>query len=243
MSNQLVIARPGQHMQYLTGTDTKVSRDLVCPNESPGKGRKPMLKVERQRQLASVAQQQLLDDLEALNPLDHESMREAAEATFDVLNGLAVDYNHFSANVLEFISCASSLAKIEKSIEKYGSPEEQVQHFKDVGARLVNIRNNHVKTKASLEVSRRYRQSLREEVSRLKDILCEMENRLISSEEETLRLETDLAEINRNMLEVERYLQGAAEQTETARKLERERQVQQSVAKAALEKAKLDVGK
>ena len=70
-----------------------------------------------------------------------------------------------------------------------------------------------------------------------------MKNGLIFSKEETLQLETSLTKINRNMLDFERNLQGVAKQVEVARKLDKERQVQQSVKKAALEKTTLEVKK
>ena len=53
-------------------------------------------------------------------------MREVVKITFNVLIYLSIDYNHFSKYVFAFIDCASSLIEIEKSIEKYGSPEEHI---------------------------------------------------------------------------------------------------------------------
>ena len=53
----------------------------------------------------------------------------------------------------------------------------------------------------------KHRQSFRKEISWLKNMFYEMENWLISSEEEMLKLETSLTKINRNMLmKVERNL-------------------------------------
>ena len=100
-----------------------------------------------------------------------------------------------------------------------------------------------MKTKASIQFCWKHNQSLHEEVSQLEDMFYEMENGLISSEEETLKLETNLTKINRNMLDFERNLQGVAKQVEAIRKLGRERQVSQSVIKATVEKAILEVGK
>ena len=55
----------------------------------------PMFKGERQRQMTLFAQLQLLNDLETLNPLEHdESMRETAKNTFYVLNRMSINYNH-----------------------------------------------------------------------------------------------------------------------------------------------------
>ena len=68
-------------------------------------------------------------------------------------------------------------------------------------------------------------------------------NGLVSSKEETIKLEIGVTKINRNMLDFERNLQGIAKQVEAARKLDKEIKVQQSVTKATLEKAILQVGK
>ena len=73
-------------------------------------------------------------------------------------------------------------------------------------------------------------------------MLHELETGLISSKEKMLKLEIGLTKINRNMLDFERNLQGVAKQVKAIRKLGRERQVSQSVIKAIVEKAILEVG-
>ena len=81
----------------------------------------PMSKGKRQRQTTLFAQLQLLNDLKALNPLDHKSIRKATETALYVLICLSIDYNHFPKHILDFIGCALSFIEIEKPIEKYGS--------------------------------------------------------------------------------------------------------------------------
>ncbi|KAF7801899.1 endonuclease VIII-like 3 [Senna tora] len=227
--NQLLITKP------------EISENEASLNLSPGSQRKAMSKAQRQRQVVLYMQKDLLRELESLNPLDYESMRVAAEATFDLLSTLSVDYKQFSEHVWAFINSTASLAEIENSIKGDLSPEEYIRCYEEGKVRLANICDDYGKTKALLEGSHQRSQSLHKEASRLKAMLHEVEDQLTSCEQETLKMETRLGEINASMVEAEKSLEKAAEQASTARKLSEEKKAKQVAAKTALEKAKLEL--
>lgn len=107
--------------------------------------------------------------------------------------------------------------------------------------RFVQLQDDYVKTKALLEASYRHRQLLCEQVSNLKAMLNEKQKQLKHRELETLKIETHLRDLKRNILETDATLKERAEQTEVARKHSEERQAKQIAAKEALAKAKLEL--
>ncbi|KAK4272256.1 hypothetical protein QN277_020840 [Acacia crassicarpa] len=237
-SNQLVISNPAEHAHL-----SEVSRNAVSTNLSVVSERKPMSKEQRQKQIVLNALKDLLLDLESMNPLDHESMRKVAEDTFDVLITLPVDYNEFSEHVWEFINSTSSLAETQSSVQNGLSLEEHIQYYEEEKLRLADIQDSFVKTKTLLEASQKHSQSLREEASRLKEMLQGVESQLTSCEIETNKMETHLGKINASMLEAEESLKIATEQVSTARKLRQEIEAKQLAAETAFEKAKLELEK
>ncbi|KAI9121219.1 hypothetical protein K1719_008252 [Acacia pycnantha] len=237
-SNQLVISNPGEHAHL-----SEVSRNAVRTNVSVVSERKPMSKEQRQKQIVLNALKELLLDLESMNPLDHESMRKAAEDTFDVLITLPVDYKEFSEHVWEFINATSSLAETQSSVQNDLPLEEHIQYYEEEKLRLADIQDNFIKTKTLLEASQKHSQSLREEASRLKEMLQGVESQLNSCEIETNKMETHLGKINASMLAAEESLKIAARQVSTARKLSQEIEAKQLAAKRAFEKAKFKLEK
>ena len=186
-------------------------------------------------------QQQLLADLETLAPHEHESMKEAVETTFAILNVLQVDYKKFSDHVLDYINFASSIAEIDKSKENFLTMEDLNKLFEEEKMRLAQLQDDHVKTKALLEASKRHRQLLCEQVSHLEAMLNEKQNQLKFCELETLKIETRLVDLERNILVTDITLKERAEQTKVAKKQSEERQTKQIAAQEALQKAKLEL--
>ncbi|KAG5083060.1 hypothetical protein JHK84_053098 [Glycine max] len=239
--NQLAISRVSQHTQLST-VKTEVSGDVVSPSKSPDGKRKSILsKAQRHREVVLFTQQRLLIDLETLAPHEHESMREAAKNTFELLNVIGVDYKQFSDNVLDYINFVSSIAEIDRSMENSLTMEERIKLFEEEKMRFVQLQDDYVKTKALLEASYRHRQLLCEQVSNLKAMLNEKQKQLKHRELETLKIETHLRDLKRNILETDATLKERAEQTEVARKHSEERQAKQIAAKEALAKAKLEL--
>ncbi|XP_014491037.1 uncharacterized protein LOC106753695 isoform X3 [Vigna radiata var. radiata] len=172
--NKLAIKNVSQqHAQLSTG--------LVSPSKLQYGERKS--KASWHREMILFTQQQLLAGLETLAPQEHESMKEAAETTFAILNVLQVDYKKFSDHVLDYISFSSSIAEIDKSMENLLIMEDLNKLFEEEKMRLAQLQDNHVKTKASLEASKRHRQLLCEEVSNLEAMLNEKQNQLKFCEE------------------------------------------------------------
>ncbi|XP_028761136.1 uncharacterized protein LOC114719774 isoform X2 [Neltuma alba] len=242
-SNQLVISNPGEHAHLSASCLSEASGNAVSTNVSLSSERKPRSKEQRQKQIVLNALKDLLCELESMSRLDHESMRKAAYDTFDVLKTLPVDYTEFSEYVWEFINSTSSLAEVQNSVQNGLSLEKHIQRFEEEKLRLADIHDNFVKTKTLLEASQQHSQSLREEASRLKEMLQRVESQLTSCELETKKMETHLGEINISMLEAEKSSKIAAEQVETARKLDQEIEVKQLAAKTALEMAKFELDK
>ena len=253
--SQLAISNHGEHAQLSpSGSPTEVSSDVghievsrdvvsVSPIKSQGSERKSMSKAERQRQMVVSTLQQLLRELESMNPHDHESMRVAVEDTFGLLGGLldGLDYIHFSEHVWEFINNASAVAEIDTSMEYSPTLEECNQSIEKERARFAQIHEECVKTEALLEASNRRGQWLREEVSNLEAMLHEKKNQLNSCEKESLKIETHLCDLKRRMMEADTTLKDRAEEAELARRLNEQRQTKQMAAKVALDKAKLEL--
>ncbi|XP_057437624.1 uncharacterized protein LOC130729804 isoform X2 [Lotus japonicus] len=230
-----------QHTQLSTTSLTEVSRDVVSPNSPPGSGNKPITMSKRQREVALFMQQQLLSDLENLDPREQDSMREAAETTFTLLNRLEVDCEQFSQHVWDFINLTSSIVEMDKSMENSLTLEEHQKLFEEEEIKLDCIKDDLAETEALLEVSNRHRKTLCEEISHLEAMLLKKKNQLESCEVETLQMETQLGDLKRSMLKADITLRDRAEQVEVARKQSEERKAKQVAAKTALENAKLEL--
>ncbi|KOM38461.1 hypothetical protein LR48_Vigan03g184300 [Vigna angularis] len=217
----------------------QLSTDLVSPSKLQYGERKS--KASWHREMILFTQQQLLAGLETLAPHEHESMKEAAETTFAILNVLQVDYKKFSDHVLDYINFSSSIAEIDKSMENFHTMEDLNKLFEEEKKRLAQLQDDHVKTKALLEASKRHRQLLCEEVSDLEAMLNEKQNQLKFCELETLKIETRLGDLERNILETDITLKKRAEQTKVEKKPCEERQAKQIAAQEALQKAKLEL--
>ncbi|TKY62962.1 endonuclease VIII-like 3 [Spatholobus suberectus] len=240
--NQVAISSASQHTQLSTGCHTEVSGDVVSPSKSQDGERKSIMsKAQRHREVALFTQQRLLTDLETLDPHEHESMREAAETTFTLLNILGVDYKQFSDHVFDYINFVTSIAEIDKSMENSLTLEEHNKLFEEEKMRFAQLQDDYVKTEALLEASNRQRQLLCEQVSNLKAMLNEKQKQLKFCELENSKIETNLGDLKRKILETDITLKERAEQTEVARKQSEERQTKQIAAKEALEKAKLEL--
>ncbi|XP_047158348.1 uncharacterized protein LOC124828983 [Vigna umbellata] len=224
-----------QHAQLSTGCHTEASGHVVSPSKSPDGERKS--KASRHREVILFTQQQLLADLETLAPHEHESMKEAAETTFAILDVLQVDYKKFSDHVLDYINFASSIAKIDRSMENFLTMEDLNKFFEEEKMRLDQLQDDHVKTKALLEASKRHGQLLCEQVSHLEAMLNAKQNQLKFCELETLKIETRLGHLERNILATDITLK----QTKMAKKQSEERQTKQIAAQEVMQKAKLEL--
>ncbi|XP_068472030.1 uncharacterized protein [Phaseolus vulgaris] len=237
--NQLAIKSVSQqHPQFSTGCHTEVSGHVVGPSKVEDGERKS--KASRHRVIL-FTQKQLLADLETLALHELESMKEAAETAFAILNDLRVDYKKFSDHVLDYINFASSIAEIDKSKENLLTVEDLNKLFEEEKMRFAQLQDEHTKTKALLVVSKRQRQLLCEQVSNLEAMLNEKQNQLKFCELETIKIETRLGDLERNISVTDIALQERAEQTKVAKKQSDERHAKQIAAREALQKAKLEL--
>ncbi|RZB47321.1 hypothetical protein D0Y65_051095 [Glycine soja] len=198
--------------------------------------RKLMSRAQRQRQLAFAAQKQLLNDLETSKPHEHESMKEAAQDTFAILNNLGANDTQFFEHVLDFIKLTSSVVQMTKSIECL---EEDNKRLEDENAKLAHIRDLYAKTEDQFQASDQRRQLLSKEISDFEAMLVEKRNQLKSCELETSNMRIELGGLRRTMLEADTALKARMKQAEIAGKLRKEREAKQIAAKTALEKARL----
>ncbi|KAJ6896567.1 hypothetical protein NC651_022689 [Populus alba x Populus x berolinensis] len=182
--------------------------------------------------------QGLLDILQSMDLTQHETMLKVAENTFDTLRHLSIDHASFSKAVREYIQCKSKLAGIEESMGKDFSPEEFLGHYNDKKTQFDNISQRHVEAVSACEASENHLQSLRGEVSRVKNMLLELEKQLSFCEAETSRCKSCVSEISNHKSESERSLDSACEKMEKALKLEDERDSMVYAANAALENAR-----
>ncbi|XP_011004265.1 PREDICTED: uncharacterized protein LOC105110803 isoform X1 [Populus euphratica] len=182
--------------------------------------------------------QGLLDILQSMDRTQHETMLKVAENTFDTLRHLSIDYASFSKAVREYIQCKSKLAGIEESMGEDFSREEFLDHYNDKKTQFDNISQRHVEAVSAYEASENHLQSLRVEVSRVKNMLLDLEKQLSFCEAETLRCKSCVTEISNHKSESERSLDAACEKMEEAWKLEDERDSMVYAANAALENAR-----
>jgi hypothetical protein len=185
--------------------------------------------------------QVLLDILQSMDQTQHETMLKVAENTFDTLRHLSIDYATFSKAVREYIECKSKLAGIEESMGEEFSREEFLGHYYDKKTRFDNISQRHVEAVSAYEASENHLQSLRVEVSRVKNMLLELEKQLSFCEAETLRCKSCVTEISNHKSESERSLDAACEKMEEALKLEDERDSLVYAVNAALENARVQL--
>ncbi|KAJ6896563.1 hypothetical protein NC651_022687 [Populus alba x Populus x berolinensis] len=182
--------------------------------------------------------QGLLDILQSMDQTQHETMLKVAENTFDTLRHLSIDHASFSKAVREYIQCKSKLAGIEESMGKDFSPEEFFGLYNDKKTQFDNISQRHVEAVSAYEASENHLQSLRVEVSRVKNMLLQLEKQLSFCEAETSRCKSCVSEISNHKSESERSLDAACEKMEQALELEDERDSLVYAANAALENAR-----
>lgn len=239
--NQLDVTSLSQPTQLSIDFHSECSRDVSLNKSPSSRKRKLMSRAQRQRQVAFVAQKQLLTDLVTLEPHQHESMKEAAYDTFTLLDNLGANDTQFSEHIWNFISLNSSLAQMNETIETSLSPEEHCKRLEEEEAKYAHIHNLYVKTEAQFQASDQRRQSLCKEISHFEAILFEKQNQLKSYELETSNIEMELGDLRRIMLETDTALKARAEQAKAARECREETQEKQIAAKAALQKAILEL--
>lgn len=188
---------------------------------------------------AVCLQDELLCLLQSMDPLDHESMVKEANSTFAALDRLCISYKPFYDQVIQFICCASSLARLERTIVDDISSRELIERYNHEELRFEEIFRTHSEMLAGCASSRAHMQVLRDEFLCVKDSLYRLEAQL--SQCETMDLEGRAFVTYQDLLESKRSLEAAAAEAEVALELNRRREAERREAKAALEKARVQL--
>lgn len=197
--------------------------------------------LEAFRQAALSVQNDLLNLLDSTDTFDHEEMVREAKLVFDALDHLGVDYTLFRERVMEFIERASSLAALELSIWDDMSTEELVDRYAHEKDHFESLSCSQAEAMTAFTASKERLQSLDEEAVTLKNKLFQIENQLSACKAETMDLESRLVEISEEVSISQQSLQVASQEAEEASKLREQREAERCAAKAALEKAKLQL--
>ncbi|KAF3453958.1 hypothetical protein FNV43_RR04400 [Rhamnella rubrinervis] len=156
-----------------------------------------------------------------------------------------VAWNHLSADCNErmrrFITCASSLAEIERFINADSYAKEIMERYKEEKIRYNNICHIHAQKVDDVIASEQHIKSLYKKALYVKEMLLEIENQLTCCEVENKKLMSLECEISENMLEFQKKINVAYEEVEVAKKLGEEKEVARSAAKAILEEARIQL--
>ena len=194
---------------------------------------KPIL--EAFQQAALHIQNELITLLESMDPLDHDSMVREANSAFAGLDHLGIIYRPFYERVKKFISCSSTLAKIESTIcnaqQLMDSYHHKMSHYE-------SISRVHGKAMTALTSSGDRLRSLQKEAVRVKQMLLQIETELSCSEVETAVMEIHLLQISQDMLESKQNLEAVYKEADQAIKRQQQIEAERSIAKEAMEGAR-----
>uniref|UniRef100_A0A803QKW6 GRF-type domain-containing protein n=1 Tax=Cannabis sativa TaxID=3483 RepID=A0A803QKW6_CANSA len=161
-----------------------------------------------------LVQNQLLSILESTNPVNHNSMREAANKTFSVLKLLSIDHRAFSERVRKFISCAAEFAKIEDEWRKKGEvvmwlPGKIEDLYENEKAKFDEIAEIERETMAAIAASDKGVECIAEEVMQVREKLVGMEKELRHRKIENEELKCRAGMIKEDMEEAKKKMEKA----------------------------------
>ncbi|KAF4397567.1 hypothetical protein G4B88_027307 [Cannabis sativa] len=161
-----------------------------------------------------LVQNQLLSILESTNPVNHNSMREAANKTFSVLKLLSIDHRAFSERVRKFISCAAEFAKIEDEWRKKGEvvmwlPGKIEDLYENEKAKFDEIAEIERETMAAIAASDKGVECIAEEVMQVREKLVGMEKELRHRKIENEELKCRAGMMKEDMEEAKKKMEKA----------------------------------
>ncbi|KAJ4729577.1 DNA topoisomerase [Melia azedarach] len=224
----------GQDLQLWNGDLRKASGVKRSSTTVEEIGTSKMLKFFEQ---TAFSVKQLLTIMSSVNPCDHHSLTRGVSEVFSVLNDMSVENNPVNGRLKEFADSALKFDRIEQSFGNERSIEELIELYNEQQIRFDDISKVHKKAVADFTASSKRLQSLHEEASRVREMLSQIENQLSCCEAETSNLKTHVDVISRDMLESKRSMQEAEE----ALKFRKQREEERCAAKAALEKARIQL--
>ncbi|XP_057984044.1 uncharacterized protein LOC131168550 [Malania oleifera] len=232
----------GQDHQFSGGVLQEPSEHKNPPRMVQGNVMTGLI-LEAFRQAAVHVQNELITLLESMDPLDHEVMTREANSAFAALDCLSIDYRPFHKRVNEFISCASSLAKLEECNWNNVSSRELVGWCNSEKAQFDRITRIHAEAMAAVTISKKSFQSLHEMIFCTRNLLLQIENQLSYCEAKMLNIETQLIQISEDMFRYNQILQALSRKAAEALKNGRQIEAERVAARAALEKARLQLRK
>ncbi|KAG8375119.1 hypothetical protein BUALT_Bualt10G0067200 [Buddleja alternifolia] len=188
---------------------------------------------------AEHLQNDLLIHLETRDVWDHETMSQAAEATFAALNRLCFDHQHLKDRAKEVIHCAKSLAEIEQSMPRNDcSYRKLVDHWSSERKKLEKINTAHAKAVDTVTNNKKRVKFLHEDISSIKDLLFHMESELSCCEIELKNTEHELEKISKNKEVLEGEYLIVSKELEESKKLHEEREAERDATRAAFDRAR-----
>ncbi|OWM80550.1 hypothetical protein CDL15_Pgr019830 [Punica granatum] len=186
-----------------------------------------------QRTAADV-QDEFIAQLDCIDPLDLDLLRNEAVVCFATLGLLhAHECREFICRVMHYIECASSLAKIQRSVDSLQLEAlrdrhlEEQKHYEDL-SRL------HIEKLKACSASEERCRVLKETADWYRKMLSEIERDIARSEAESSELARCLVKVNQEVNKSGKSVETVAREVEEAQRKEMER----AAARDALEKAK-----
>ncbi|XP_044465460.1 uncharacterized protein LOC123195714 isoform X3 [Mangifera indica] len=192
-----------------------------------------------EKMVQHIQNQLVIMILNSIDSSNHDCMTKAAHTFLPLLDRMPVDNDAFSGHVKDFIDSAKRLSAIEQANCNEKSMQECSELYNCEKVHFDDISTVHEKAVSEFTSCSTRLQSLKEEASHVRDMLRQIEDKLLCCEAETSKLETHLDRINRDMLESKSRMQKAEE----ALKLCKQREEERCAAKAALEKAGIQLQK
>ncbi|KAG8375116.1 hypothetical protein BUALT_Bualt10G0066900 [Buddleja alternifolia] len=183
-------------------------------------------------------QNDLLIHLETMDVWDHETMSQAAEATFAALNHLCFDHKHLEDRAKEVIHCAKLLVEIEQSMPRnVCSYQKLVDHWSSERKKLEQINNAHAKAVDTLTNNKKRLKFMHEEISSTKDWLFLMESKLSCCEVELKSMEHEIKKISKNKEVLKGEYLIVSKELEESKMLHEEKGAERYATKAAFDRA------
>ncbi|KAK9225324.1 hypothetical protein WN943_010365 [Citrus x changshan-huyou] len=178
---------------------------------------------------------QILMNQNSTDQSDPDSIIRGVSELFSVCESIAS--NPVTKSLKEYVDSNLRFGAIERSVCNEHSLEELIESYNEEKDRFADISKLYGKAVTDLEASIECGQSLQEEASRLRDKLSQIENQVSCCQAETSEHKFRVDVISRDMLESKKSMEKAEEALELCKQKEEEL----LAAKAALEKARIQL--
>lgn len=178
---------------------------------------------------------QILMNQNSTDQSDPDSIIRGVSELFSVCESIAS--NPVTKSLKEYVDSNLRFGAIERSVCNEHSLEELIESYNEEKDRFADISKLYEKAVVDLEASIERGQSLQEEASRLRDKLSQIENQVSCCQAETSEHKIRVDFISRDKLESKKSMEKAEEALELCKQKEEEL----LAAKAALEKARIQL--